>query len=139
MDIFPIIQPDLYEVENDIAKTNVNIDVLWDENGPVIENGRPVIVEGKQAAIGWARRCLLTKKNEFEIFSSAYGCEIEELIGKRYQQSTIEAEAVRIIEEALLANEFITGVSDIKVNFEGSTLKILCKVKLEEEEAEISI
>ena len=87
MDIFPIVQPELYEAENEVQPKNVNIDVLWDENGPRVENGKPVMARGIMAVISWARRCLLTRKKAFLIFSSDYGCDVENLIGKSYQQS----------------------------------------------------
>ena len=139
MDIFPIVQPELYEAENEVQPKNVNIDVLWDESGPRVENGKPVMARGIMAVISWARRCLLTRIKAFLIFSSDYGCDVENLIGKSYQQSTIEAEALRLVKEALMENEFIDAVTDIKVEMKDSTLKITCKIKTQEEEAEISV
>lgn len=139
MDIFPIIQPEIYKTEKEVERANVNADVLWDENGPRVINGQPVIASGIDSVIGWARRCLMTKKNDYVIFSAAYGCDIDGLIGRGYQRSTIEAEAIRIITEALKANEFITAVTDVDVDFKGSTLKISCRIKTEDEEAIISV
>lgn len=138
MNLFPIIQPELYTVDEKDSLNNVNIDVLWNDKGPLIENGNPKIVDGVKAAAGWARRAILTARNAFEIFSANYGCDIENIIGKGYQLSTVNAEIRSMVEEALLYNKFITSVSDIKSEFKGSTLKISCKIRVDDVEVRIA-
>lgn len=137
MDLFPIIQPEMYTANQDDHLNNVNIDILWNEKGPILENGNPVFVDGAEAAAGWARRAILTARNAFEIFSANYGCDIENIIGKGYQLSTIDAEIRRMIEEALLYNDFITSVSDVKTEFKGSSLKVSCKIRVNDAEVQI--
>lgn len=106
--IFPYIQPQATVG----AASKEYKEVKWDfEKGiPVFENGAPVYVTGAEAALSWAYCALKTERFKHEIFTHAYGNEINTLIGKGYQRSVKEAEVKRYITECLTQNPYITGV-----------------------------
>lgn len=138
MDLFPIIQPELFNAA-DGGKKKTSRDVRWDENGVSLKNGEPIFVENEQAAAGWARRCLMTKRNAYEIFSCRYGVDLDDLIGMGYDRSSVEAETARMVKEALMENEYITDVSGIETSFEGTLLSITCKITAGGKEIEIAV
>lgn len=130
MTLFPMIQP---EAE---ADTSVQDDfpmyreVAWDyeNNKPIYKNGSPVIVEGAEAVKVWAWNALHTVRYRYEIYSWDYGNEAESLIGQPYSQELKESEAARYVQECLEVNPYITGVSDISVEFNSDTLKIAASI-----------
>lgn len=63
---------------------------------------------------------LLTERYAFQIYTSDYGTETEDLIGE--ERDYVESELVRRVTEALTADDRVTGISDISFTFEGDTL-----------------
>ncbi len=58
-----------------------------------------------------------------------YGCELEELIGKTYNdEDYLLSETKRMIEDALLINPHIKSVEDVSVNKDLDKLNITCNV-----------
>lgn len=126
MDLFPIIQTE----ESEELAFPMFRDVKWDfeKNRPVIENGNPVWVEGKEAVLSWAYRALATVRGKFPCFSADYGCEIDTLIGQGYSKELQTSECNRFIEECLLINPYIAAIEDIEVNIENDLFKINAKI-----------
>lgn len=134
MEIFPIIQPELFEREN-TEIDNVCTDVKWENGEPVLERGNPVFVSGADAAKSWAARCLLTEKGEHEAQGAAYGAALRELIGQGAGGSELAEEVKR----ALLQNEFILSVDEVTAEENDGNAEIHCRITTTEEEAEISV
>lgn len=97
-------------------------DVAWDfeKDLPVFRRGESVTVTGAEAVRVWAYNALKTVRYRHEIWSFDYGCELERLVGQPYAQETKRAEAVRYIQEALLASPYIQGVTVHDLTFDGS-------------------
>lgn len=121
---FPFMQPQIYE------RKSVNSvpyrDVAWDytNNKPIFKNGNPVIVEGIEAVKSWAYRALLTRRYLHPQNSHEYGNDIYMLIGQPWLPETKLAEAERYVKECLMCNPYITGISNFKAEFKGSTVYI---------------
>lgn len=100
-------------------------EVKWDfERGAaVFDRGMPIIVEGSEAVKVWAWHALQARRCRYEHESWRYGCELDRLRGRTYQQGTIEAEAKRYITEALLACPYITSAEVTEMEMAGDTLK----------------
>lgn len=139
MEIFPIIQPELFE-RKETDGDNVSKDVEWEEGEPVIRNGNPVFSDGQSAMRGWIERCLLTKKGAHAVQTYEYGINLEDILYGRAATDAMKSEARRLITEALSENEFIESVDDVQVWAEDSILEISCKVTTiygEEVEADV--
>ena len=99
-------------------------EVAWDyvKNEPILINGDFLIVEGAEAIKVWCYKALKTERFRYETYTWNYGVELEDLIGKAYSKSLIQAEATRYIKEALLVNEYILEVEVLDISFEDSKL-----------------
>ncbi|ROR28359.1 uncharacterized protein DUF2634 [Mobilisporobacter senegalensis] len=82
------------------------------------------IVEGVEAIKIWIYNALKTSRYKYNIFSWDYGSEIEDLIGHAYTQEYLEMEAKRMVEDCLMMNQYITGISDFNVKSEYDKLSI---------------
>lgn len=100
-------------------------EMAWDfqADRPVLRGGEPVMVTGAQAVRVWAWNALKTVRYRWEMFSFQYGCELARLIGQPFAADTKRAEAVRYIQEALLASPYVTRVDVSGLALEGSRLK----------------
>lgn len=70
------------------------------------------IVEGLEAVKVWAWLALKTARYQYDVYSWEYGCEVESLIGQGNSREYLESETRRMVEECLLANPHILGISD---------------------------
>lgn len=125
MSIFPMVQPP--EDMTDAAQSlPLACEVAWDyvNNTPVFRRGDPVTVTGKDAVKVWIWNAIHTERYRYEIYSWAYGSEFHSLAGQAYTPNLKTAEAPRFLRECLLVNPYITAVSDITVDFEGSRLTV---------------
>lgn len=91
---------------------------------PVWRGGSPVMAEGKDAVRLWVVTALRTARYHYEIYSQAFGSEMESLIGRGYSDEVKASEAPRMIRDALLINPYITDVADIVVDFSGDVLQV---------------
>ena len=86
-------------------------------------------MEGVQALKGWIYFALRIARYRYPIFSWKYGCELEELIGKTYDdEDYLLSETKRTISDALLINPHIKSVEDVAVNKDLDKLNITCTV-----------
>ena len=128
LELFPVVQPEAAPVETELPLCR---EVQWDyeRNLPVFRQGEPVTVEGAEAVAVWAWLALHTPRFRHEIYSWAFGTELENLIGQPYTEALKQAEAQRYVREALEINPYISGVEEIKVDFADGTLSIACTVR----------
>lgn len=125
MSIFPMIQP---PQETEAAALPLCREAAWDykKNVPIWRRGEPVIVTGKEAVKGWIFKTILTPRFQYEIYTWAYGSEFESLIGQAYTPALKQSECARYLRECLLINPYITSVTNIETDFQGSTLTVSC-------------
>ena len=128
--IFPFIQPESYKESTDEEEKEIKWN--FERDLPVLKNGEPVTVTGKEAVKVWVWNALKTTRNRFVIYTENYGCDIEELIGRQYSAEVKQLEARRYIEECLKINPKITRVNIIDVCFGESArelLEIECEIE----------
>lgn len=110
-DIYPTLEA--AEAAAETAALPLYRDIAWDMDADVPRfdrRGEPVVAEGVEALMGWARNAIRTERHRWEIFAFDYGCELMRLVGRPYSPDTKLAEATRYLTEALLANPYITAV-----------------------------
>lgn len=119
--IFPYLQP---EPVAPAAALPVLREVKWDfgRDEPVFRGGRAVMVEREEAVRVWAWNALHTVRLRFEMFSSEYGSDVENLIGQGWSDDLKTAEAKLYIEDCLLASPYITAVTNVQTTFAGDRL-----------------
>ena len=87
------------------------------------------VVEGVQALKGWIYFALKIARYRYPIYSWKYGCELETLIGKSFDdEDYLLSETKRMIEDALLINPHIKSVEDVAINKDLDKLNITCIV-----------
>lgn len=74
------------------------------------------IVQGVDALCIWAYLALNAKRYRWVIYSWYYGAEYFNLIGYSYSEEYLRSEVKRYIEECLLENEHITGITNLEVS-----------------------
>lgn len=103
-------------------------EVAWDyeNNIPLLEDGKFKIVSGNEAIQTWCYKALQVRRYKLPVYSWNYGSELESLIGSFYSKALSQAECVRFVEECLMVNPYILGVSNIQSIFEDGKLKVTC-------------
>lgn len=128
--VFPLAQPG---VEAEAAERALCRDAAWDYEAdrPVFRGGEPVACTGREAVLAWCWNALHTPRFRHEIYSWAYGCEVESLIGTAYSEALKRSEAARYVREALEPNPYLTGVSNASAAFDGDTghLTVSCEIE----------
>lgn len=77
----------------------------------------------------WIYFALRIARYRYPIFSWKYECELEELIGKTYDdEDYLLSETKRTISDALLINPHIKSVEDVSLNKDLDKLNITCTV-----------
>lgn len=114
-----------FEFDEDITSNT-------DENKPLTEyeidcktgklTGR--IINGVEALKAWVYLVLNTNRYAHVIYSWDYGNELSTLIGKSYSLEYIKTVAEQMVEECLLVNEKITGISDFIVDIKDDKLTV---------------
>lgn len=128
--LFPFFQDEVEDaVGNEIVKDDIYKDVAWDyeHNIPVILNGDFLIVEGLEAVKSWAYRALQTQRVKYEIFTWDYGLDIESYVGKVLTDKN-KIDLAKEIEECLLQNKHITGVTNLELTTEKRKVYINFKI-----------
>ena len=114
-----------------------DIDIEVDEERPEadyevdLETGKLTgrIITGLDAIKQWIRITLATDRYRYPQYSWEHGSDLQSLIGKNYNKDYVESEVKRMLPEALLENESITGVEDIVCSYDGDSLNITATVK----------
>lgn len=121
---FPIL-PAAQEAVSAARALPLAREMAWDfqADRPILRGGEPILVSGAQAVRVWAWNALKTVRYRWEMFSFQYGCELTRLVGQPFSADTKRAEAVRYIQEALLASPYVTRVDVSGLALEGAKLK----------------
>ena len=103
-------------------------EIAWDyiKDKPVInkETNDFKTVEGDEALKAWIYKAVKIARYRYSIYTSDYGCEIEELVGNKYTRGYTESEAVRYIKEALSINNYIKNINLVEASFEDDLLTV---------------
>ena len=115
-------------------------EVAWDfeNNVPRLKDGSFYIVTGNEAIKTWCYKALMTERYRYIIYSRDFGNELEEMIGESFTPNLTKAESIRYIEECLLINPYIQGVSNVEVSFDSGRLTISGKLRTVYGEMEVS-
>lgn len=96
------------------------------------------VVEGLEAVKVWAWLALQTARERYYIYTTDYGQEYEDMIGKGYTKDYLKAELKRMTEECLTVNPYITGIENFEMSKDGDhvTLSFLMVTNLGDTEVE---
>lgn len=136
--LFPVIDAGEGAVEQ--PELPLCRDAAWDyeANAPLFQRGNPVAAEGKEGVLSWAWRALHVPRFRHEIYTWAYGSELDGLIGQPYTEELKRSEALRYVRETLEINPYITGVEDLGVEFKAGKLSIRCTLSTLYGKAEVN-
>ena len=87
------------------------------------------IINGLDAVRQWIQLVLLTDRYFYQQYSWEFGSELNTLIGKGNSKEYVESEVKRMVEDALMVNESITGIGDWDIEYTGDTLTAKFKVE----------
>lgn len=121
MSLFPMF-PTPQGGQRELLPLYTDVAMDYDTGTPRWESGCPVTVTGAEAVKSWAWRAVATARYRWSCFGWDYGCELDRLVGQPYQADTKRSEAVRCVQDALLAFPYITACTASNVTFDGSTL-----------------
>lgn len=131
MGLFPFFGDALPEEAASRTELPLYKEVAWDfiNNIPMVEKGEYKIVEGAEAIKTWVFKAMKTERFRYRIYSADFGNELDSLIGESYTPNLTKAECVRYVEEALRINPYITGISDVEVDFHEGGLEVSMKLE----------
>ncbi|MBO8158821.1 DUF2634 domain-containing protein [Thermosyntropha sp.] len=90
----------------------------------ILQDGKPKVVDGPDALRVWITKALLTTRYRWPIYSSAFGCELEDIIGFDLPRAVLESEIPRFVREALIYDDRIEDVKDFVVERGADWLKV---------------
>lgn len=131
MGLFPFFGDALPTEVESLTELPLYKEVAWDftNNIPIVEKGEYKIVEGAEAVKTWVFKAMKTERFRYRIYSWDFGNELDSLIGQSFSPNLTKAECVRYVEEALLINPYITGISEVEVEFYEGRLDISMKLE----------
>ena len=127
MDLFTFFEGAKIEDKKELP---LYTEIAWDfeKNIPIFEDGTPKKVTGNEGIKTWCYKALQVPRYKHEIYNWDYGSELEKLIGTPYSRGLTQAECVRYLEECLLVNPYITGITQAKSGFYDGKLFVTCKL-----------
>lgn len=130
MSLFPFIDRNVNQMIQKVYMQSHPREFAWDfeRDEFILKDGKFVIVEGNEALKVWIYKVLKTTKGRYKAYSSKYGHELEDLIGKGLPDSLIKSEGKRYIEQALLTNPLIKRIVEFEMNRDGALLMMSCRV-----------
>ena len=90
--------------------------------------GRVVEADSYTAWVQWCQKTLLTQRYRYLAYSSDYGSEYENLIGKPYTRAAIESEIQRMTKEALLVNPYTQSVDNFTFEWKDDSVYFTCTI-----------
>lgn len=113
----------------------------WDfkENKFIYENGKIKVLKGLEGLKVWIYKVLTTPRYRYKAYTTDFGHELDELVGKTLSSAVVESESHRYIKECLLINPYITEVNDTKVSIEGDKVHLYSRINTIYGEVEISV
>ncbi|MGG1662877.1 DUF2634 domain-containing protein [Brevibacillus sp. NRS-1366] len=128
MSIFPEIMNQVEPIEQSAASetTSLRTYAFDIEKGefPLQASGKPIVLDGPEAVQQNAQKALSTDRYTFPIYTSVYGNELKELIREDGTREWKQAEAQRLVREAV---EYLYGIErceNFAFKWNGASLKI---------------
>ena len=90
--------------------------------------GRILAELGLEALKVWIYKAIRTEKARYRAYSGKFGSEVDSLIGSTYSPAAAQAEAQRMITEALMQSRYIKSVEYVTVSFARDDLDVSCKL-----------
>jgi hypothetical protein len=138
--LFPFVEQEIQEttIKNELP---IPHEYAWDfaNNDFIMENGRPKIVQENEAIKIWIYKAIKTYRNRHVIYSDAYGCEIESLIGNEMSSEAKKQLFKQYIEECLYVNPYVINIYNFEVNIDSDQLHANFIVTTPYGEIEVSI
>lgn len=105
--------------------------VDWSVNTFALRNGKPYTVSGTEALKIWVYRALLpqTQRFCFSAYSTAYGNQIDTLLGEGGDSGILENRLRREIRETLTVSPYITAVDGFSFSHQGSRVTVSFTVR----------
>ena len=121
-----MILPSFIDTNISSTETSPTVMTIPKEYGIDFDTGQLTgkIVEGKEAIKVWVWNCLHTSRFRYGIHSWSFGWNPEEYIGQGVTLEYIQADAESEIEEALMVNQYITGIDDFTAELNDGVLHI---------------
>lgn len=96
------------------------------EYGIDFSTGQPTgrKVRGLEAVKVWIWLCLRTERYRYQLYSTDYGVELDQYIGKTATEEILNMRCRKRVEEALLMNKYITGIKDFSASMDRDRLNI---------------
>lgn len=131
MSIFPFLDPpDLpVDISEELPMAE---EYAWDfdKSDFKTKDGKMYLVTGNEAVKVWIWKIFKTPRYRYLIYSSNYGNDLEELIGKGLSSSYIKSEAERLVKEAILSTlgRYVLEIKNFDIDFSKDKLIISLKI-----------
>ena len=123
--IFPDINIPQSATETPVAITyGRELDFDFSTGEFVLVNGAPRVLDGVRALKVWIEKTIRTARYRFPVYTFAYGCELEDIIGLDLPRTVLESEIPRVIKEALIYDNRIADVHTFEIDRGGDWLMI---------------
>lgn len=86
------------------------------------------MIDELEAIKQFVRKSLLTCRSRFLIYTDDYGCELEDLIGQDVTDAYLQSEVPRMVREALVYDDRIIEVNNVRLRREGDALFVTLTV-----------
>lgn len=107
------------------------VEYAWDFEHDcfIYEKGKNKTVAGREALKVWIYKTLKTERYRYLAYTTGYGAELEQFIGRRPNDDEAAAEVRRYVTEALLVNPYIIELTDIDYINDNDVLSMEITVK----------
>ena len=90
-------------------------------------------VDGADAIEQFAKKAIMTARYRFPTYDFAYGCELEDIIGRDVSAALLETEIPRVIREALIYDERILDVTGFEITRDSDKLFVSFLIVMDNE------
>jgi phage baseplate assembly protein W len=109
------------EIGGDTGTSHPSKTYYLDFDNGIISNK---MIEGEDALRQFIQKAIRTARFHFMIYSTEYGCELEELIGHDVSLELLKQEIPRVIKESLVYDDRIKDVTNFEIVKEKGNLYI---------------
>lgn len=124
MSVFPFISPQAEVVDSATLPMFREYAYDFENNCLLLRGGNTYLIEGNEALKIWIYHALVTERFRYIAHSSAYGSEVDTLIGHSMSNAITYSELRRFIVEALMVNPYIEELSDFKFTKAQSSVSV---------------
>lgn len=126
--------------ESSSTTVTVPKEYAWDftNNDYLLVDGKFQTVAGAEALRVWMWKALKTPNSIYSAYSTSYGSNLDDLVGKGYSSALIESEARRIVWECISYNSHITGISSFSISTSGDILTVSFTAQTDQGEVSVN-